>query len=144
MKKIAIVAGLVGLLISGCSTPAKNNFLPKAKTILGDSPCYQLLEKGGLGTYTHSAWAAGGKAVMAISKEGNMSACGTATNNYQEISAGVLLGGLTVTWEKIEQLAIARCEDLRRRSTSLKETCQVFSRNYDLVYQSQGRTEDLK
>jgi hypothetical protein len=143
MKKTVIAAGLI-LLISGCSTPAKNNFLPQAKTILGDSPCYQLLEKGGLGTYTHSAWAPGGKAVMAISKHGNMNVCGTATNNYREISDGVLAGGLTVTWEKIEQLAIARCEDLRRRSTSLRETCQVFSRNYELVYQSQGRTEDLK
>ena len=55
--------------------------------------------------------------------------CGYATNNYKDVNESSL--DFKVPWDKLEVVAIARCESVKAAGTP---PCKVFARNNEIVW----------
>jgi len=110
----------------------------KAQSILGDGKCFLIFTDDRLQHYQHIAQRA--RAVFALAKDQTGQACGWASTRWGDVSdykvdlakpASVFRN--TTTDEKLEAVAIARCESARQ-DTSIKSPCRIFARGNEVVW----------
>ncbi len=123
---------LLFLFLSACSTPA--NIKSNVANIIPPGACYDFYVKGGLGTYQHNAQMFNPKAAFALAMDDNKShVCGAASR--KEVCDDTWT--TDCTWEKVEALAISRCELFREQGRfSVKSSCKPFARNNEIVWDS--------
>lgn len=104
---------------SGCSTPP--TAIQKITYVLSEN-CRQLMTSSGVLDYQYTVQSPMGKGVFALAKEGDNQVCAIST----------VRDGIS-DWTKLEQLAISRCEDQRRKS-DVSTSCRVFARNFEIIW----------
>jgi len=107
----------------GCAAPSQVK--DKAASIL-NPPCYEYFTNGSLGGYQLFAHQFSPMVALAYAQDfpGGPAVCWGA--NKHEV--------LTPTWDRVETLAIARCEDAKIKANStIKAACKIFARNNDIV-----------
>ena len=72
--------------------------------------------------YQYTVQSPMGKGIFALAKEGDNQVCAIST-----VRDG------TSDWKKLEQLAVARCEEQRKYS-GISSSCKVFARNFEIVW----------
>jgi hypothetical protein len=127
MKKIYWVS-FWAALITGCSAPTK--VLDESSKVLRGN-CLTLFLDSRMYQYQHVAQAPlGGRAVMAVSDSAQGQYCAWSSNRHWDVQDQMLTP--SVAWEKLEAVAIARCEEVK--PSSVKEPCRIFSRNNTIVW----------
>ena len=72
----------------------------------------------------------------AIDPKTGAQSCGYATNHPYDVKENAL--EITTTWEKLDAVAIARCESAR--PAGLTTPCRVFARRNEIVWGKAGKT----
>jgi hypothetical protein len=140
MRFLLIVTGsIASILLSGCAPVIPQSNLDAADKYLG-SACKAMFLRNDLRGYQF--WSQSPlnskQAVFALAidpKTGTQS-CGYATNHPYDVKENAL--EITTTWEKLDAVAIARCESAR--PASLTTPCRVFSRRNEIVWGKAGKT----
>lgn len=119
------------LLISGCATPAAVKH--DVGAIIPPGSCYDFFVKDGLGTYQHNAQMFNPKAAFALALDpSNNHVCGYASRTEVCDTTWTT----DCTWEKVEALALSRCELVRENTKGLVRTaCKPFARNNQIVWE---------
>ena len=132
MKKLLL---LIIFIVSGCATPGP---FPKEKAALFlKGACYQLFI-GAYQSYTNILWIP--KAAYALSADSNgAQSCAMAwrrevTDDFWTEDA---------SWEKIEALALSRCEDYKLKNNTSSSPCKIYARNNEIVW-DQYKNEKFK
>lgn len=120
-KFISLILFLAVILLNGCSTPP--SAVSEIQKVLGGR-CKEIMTGPGILNYQYTVQSPAGRGVFALAKEGSAQVCGFATvrDNIYE-------------WERLERLAISRCEEQRRYS-KISLSCRVYARNFDIVWQA--------
>jgi len=119
---------ICSVLAAGCAAPIKVR--DEASLYLRGRCLEQFLDSG-VHRYQHYAQSGTGQVVLALSDDGRGNqVCAQSSNNPNEVRGwGLLIN--TVTWDKLEIIAVARCESIRPASAP---PCRVFARNNDIVW----------
>jgi hypothetical protein len=123
------LASLIAFVFfAGCAAPQK--VMEESSKILKGN-CLALFLNADMYQYQHVAQAPlGGRAVIAVSDSIRGQYCAWSSNRHWDVQDQMLTP--SVAWEKLETVAIARCEAVK--PDSVKEPCRIFSRNNDIVW----------
>jgi len=131
MKTAVVSLVLATALCAGCATDPK--YLAEANTVFGTNPsCMSYVNSSTAGGFNHMANSIFGKVSISVSSNGTDSVCGFSHNGPADLNQ------TGVSWEQLEQMSLARCEQ-SRKFTQIKSPCRVFSRNHQVVW---GKTLD--
>lgn len=134
MKNLLLVAVAISIL-SSCSAPKI-----VAETANKDlsSACRAIFLDSGYFRYQHVANAPlGGRAVLALSDDPQYGqSCAWARGGMGDVQDSAL--DMAIAWEKIEFVAIARCE--AAKPANVKTPCKVYSRNNKIVWRDTRQT----
>jgi hypothetical protein len=129
---------LIIFIVSGCAAPGPVK--EKAASFLKGA-CYEKFVDGSLGGYQHYAnMLYKPKVAFALSDDkSGAQICAFAwrrevTDDFWTEDA---------SWEKIEALALSRCEDFRLKNNGSAAPCKIYTRNNEIVW-DQYKNENYK
>jgi hypothetical protein len=138
MKKSSLISILIIFIASGCAAPGP--LKEKAASFLRGA-CYDKFVESGWYSYQHLAnMPINPKVAYALSADSNgAQSCGAAwrrevTDDFWTEDA---------SWEKIEALALSRCEDFRLKNNASSSPCKIYARNNEIVW-DQYKNENFK
>lgn len=129
------ILSVLALFLVGCG--ANQAYVKEASSVMGNNQtCMRLIQSNDFLGFNHMAGVViRGKASISVATDGKTSVCGLATNAPNDVVESKLTDGYGVTWEKIDQVSLARCERMKELSApNLRKPCRVFSHNYEIVY----------
>jgi len=126
--RVLIFFTIPALLSSGCAAPQK---IQEEAAIFLYGKCLTMFTEGGPRTYQYRV-SRDLKNVFALSDDGRGKQwCAISANTPDEIRPDSLFSGPnTIPWEKVEVVAIARCEAIKPAGAP---PCRVFAHNNDIV-----------
>lgn len=128
MKNLLLVVVAISML-SSCSAPKL-----VAETANKDlsGACRAIFLNSELGKYQHVAQVVLGRAVLALADDPQYGQfCAWSNGGYNDIHDSLTILGL-VAWEKLELVAIARCE--AAKPEYVKAPCKIYARNNDITW----------
>lgn len=123
----------LSVLIAGCAAPQQ--VTQEASRYLRGN-CLAMFTDSGFFKYQHMSQAIGGRAVFALAVGANDQYCGWASNNHRDVKESSF--EILAPWEKLQVVAIARCEEAK--PASVKEPCRVFARSNEIVWSKPNDT----
>lgn len=126
---------VITMSLFGCGT--NQSYIDKATPVFGSNPtCMGYITDtsyGGFNTLS-TVTIAGTKASISVATDGVNAVCGYASTRPGDVDGG-WWGAAGVSWDKVDQVSMARCEQRRAAfRPEIKSPCKVFSHNYDIVY----------
>jgi len=138
MGKFKSLIALSMLFLTACSPTIPQSNLDAADKYLGPT-CKALFLSNGLRGYQFWSQSAlnSKQAVFALAIDPRTGAqsCGYATNHPNDVKENAL--EITTSWEKLDAVAIARCESAR--PAGLTSPCRVFARRNEIVWDKTGK-----
>lgn len=133
MKRIS--CSIIFFTISACGI--NQSYIDKATPVIGSNPaCMNYITDtsyGGFNTLS-TITIAGTKASLAVATDGVNAVCGYASTRPGDVTGG-WGGAAAVSWEQVDQVSMARCEQRRAAfRPEIKSPCKVFSHNYNIIY----------